>query len=72
MTKLNRLKLEGLSATDFRGHTMSRFANLKSGTRAYSNCERCGKELFIESKPAANDIDISGEAVALGCTDDNV
>lgn len=31
-------------------------------------CKKCGMMVYINIKPQANEIDISGEAVALDCT----
>lgn len=60
MTKLQRLKLEGLESANFRGHKMHRFGCMPNGTQAFSTCDRCGRGLFINSKPLPNDINIGG------------
>ena len=71
MTKLSRLRLEAIESTDFRGHNMSRFEHSGAAGRrqAVAKCETCGKFAFIEERPAANGIEIGGQAVALGCED---
>ena len=72
MTKWNRLKKEALEACKFRGHKMNTFGftvsphgDMKGG----SYCKKCGKGVFITTRPLPNEIDFGGEAVALGCED---
>lgn len=66
MTHINRLRLEALKACNGRGHKMSRFTRLASHTME-SICRRCNRGVCLNTKPAPNEIDISGEAVALNC-----
>ena len=66
MTKLNRLKLEALEACKWRGHTMQRFQNLTKD-HAFTRCDKCHTTVDVLTKPAPNEIDIGGEAVALNC-----
>ena len=68
MTKLARLKREALEACSFRGHDMTRFHN-SSRIDAYATCKICGKLVGVNAYPAPNDIDIGGNALALGCKD---
>ena len=67
MLKIERLRKEALESCKFRGHTM------KSFSRRYrywwnSECRVCGMYVDINDNPLPNEIDISGEAVALHCT----
>ena len=67
MTKLEQLRKWALESCKFRGHNMTRFASLHSWAKV-ADCKTCGMSVYVNSKPAPNDIDISGEAVALHCT----
>lgn len=69
MRKIRRLRLEALEACAFRGHTMSNFVTYhNSPDNRFAYCIDCGMRVDINAKPAANGIDIGGEAVALTCT----
>ncbi len=63
---MRRLKKEALASMKFHGHDPSRFRNW-SPTLAESHCVRCGKWVQVNTKPAPNEIDVGGTAVALGC-----
>lgn len=67
----DQLKKEALEACGFRGHKMKRFKNDTDSrhSKAYSECRVCGKTVHVDACPMPNGIDISGEAVALGCGD---
>jgi hypothetical protein len=67
MTTLEQLRKSALEACKFRGHNMTRFASLHSWAKV-ADCKKCGMTVFVNSRPAPNGIDISGEAVALNCT----
>lgn|GEM_PF-4169154 len=72
MTKLRRLINEAKKSCEFRGHIMKRFTHSVPYNgiiwgHAYSECEACKKSVMCNAKPAPNDIEISGEAVALHC-----
>ncbi len=69
MTRLTRLRLEARTACTLRGHTMGGFeqSNWYIDKR-YAHCVRCNMQVVINAKPAANEINIGGEAVALDCT----
>ena len=70
MTKLERLRKEALAACEYRGHKMKRFQKIYNGivnTAAFSNCKICDKQVVVIKKPQPNEIDVGGEAVALGC-----
>lgn len=66
MTKMNRLKKEARECCEFRGHNMRRFKTMDSH-RAITSCKVCDRLVRVDTKPLPNDIDISGEAVALEC-----
>jgi len=67
-----RLRREARAAAVWRGHTLGRFSPLlpSTGRGGYSEatCTACGAWLRIETAPAPNSIDVSGEAVAVSCT----
>lgn len=75
MTKAARLKREALQACRFRGHVMSRFKDL--GHKGFdapfyrgvflSTCKICDRQAVVRLRPSPNEIDIGGQAVALGC-----
>ena len=67
MKKLERLRKEALESCVFRGHKMRSFSR-KYRHWWNATCKICGKEVYLNDEPAPNDIEISGEAVALHCT----
>jgi hypothetical protein len=67
LKKLDRLIQEAKESCKFREHTMLRFTHWDKDL-ATSNCIRCQMSVAVMTKPAANQIDISGQAVALNCT----
>jgi len=70
MRRVERLKREALKAARFRGHTMRRFKAGWSGDKYYtSECKVCDKQAAVIPNPGPNEIDVGGEAVALGCED---
>lgn len=71
MRKLERLRREALDSCNFRGHTMTRFVTLRPRLRTMkcATCKVCDKGVYVNPKPYPNEIEISGEAVALGCTE---
>ena len=60
------LEREALEACNLRGHSMTKFKEVKDYV-SRSECTVCRKEVTCTVHPAPNDIDIGGEAVALGC-----
>ena len=74
MSRLERLRKGALAACEYQGHKMKRFEHsipyngIMRG-HIYSECKICGKGVMCNSNPAPNEIDIGGEAVALGCED---
>lgn len=65
MKSLKQLKIEARQAAQRRGHMLSQFVT--SGGRTFAVCRRCQKSVEVNGKPAANEIDIGGEAVASNC-----
>jgi hypothetical protein len=67
-----RLRGEARRAAAWRGHRLGRFSPLlpSTGRGGYSGaaCTACGAAVRIDTAPAANSIDIGGEAVAVSCT----
>lgn len=68
MRKQDRLQKEALESCKFRGHKMTRFKKMgKPLSFSHSQCNKCGKNVYVHTNPPPNGIEISGEAVALGC-----
>ena len=67
----HKLRREARSACAFRGHDMAKFERLDPASsdrvRAVSTCRNCGMQVRVLTHPAPNEVDISGEAVALNC-----
>lgn len=57
---------EAKESCEFRNHVMGEWLT-DSKTVSHSNCLLCGKQVVVNEKPLPNDIEISGEAVALNC-----
>lgn len=68
MTILERLRKSALESCSYRGHKMQPFRR-KHRHWWVSECKVCGKTVVINDIPAPNEIDVSGEAVALNCKD---
>lgn len=66
MRSLRRLKKHAVEVAALRGHRMQRFNNYDT-EHAEAVCAACGAEVFVNARPLPNEIDISGEAVAVGC-----
>lgn len=66
MRKQDRLQKEALRSCKFRGHDMTPFRG-NDFTVTTSHCVKCLKTVWVDTKPPPNGIEISGEAVALGC-----
>lgn len=65
--KLSTLKRSAQSATAWRGHKMS-WQHIAPGDAAtFAVCRHCGMHVTCLTRPAPNEIDISGPAVALNC-----
>lgn len=72
LRRARSLRRDARRAAAGRGHAMGRFSPLlpSRGVGGYSDatCSVCGAGVRIETAPAANSINIGGEAVAVGCT----
>lgn len=62
---LSELKTSALESTNFRGHKMAPWSDFLACSRCA--CKVCGMAVTVTPKPAANDIDIGGPAIALTC-----
>jgi len=54
---------------EWRGHTVKYHKPYirNGGTAQLLYCEKCGKDCVVMTNPMGNEIEIGGEAVALGC-----
>ncbi|KKM14293.1 hypothetical protein LCGC14_1707600 [marine sediment metagenome] len=68
MKKLERLRKEALASCESRGHKMQQFSR-KYRHWWSSACRTCSKMVLLNDNPLPNEIEIGGEAVALGCDD---
>lgn len=69
--KREALKAQAARAATARNHRLGAWSDYND-YRACAKCEVCGKEAYVDAKPAANGIDVSGEAVALNCSRDSI
>lgn len=70
MEKAEDLFEQADKATKFRGHIMHNFVRLvpASGRAFYrSTCAVCGKTVDVRTRPAANQAEMAGDALALNC-----
>jgi len=71
MAKLVRLKSEAKESATWRGHRLDRFSHTtrNGGIHAVAFCrnEGCTAEVSILTRPAPNEIEVVGRAVALQC-----
>ena len=67
MRQLNTLIKEAQQATNLRGHSSNMHWLSINNKTASGICHTCKKRVFVNKNPMPNDIDISGEAVALHC-----
>lgn len=68
MRTIERLKAEAREAATRRGHSLGRFRRGRFDHTAFALCTRCACGAYVDAHPLPNGIDISGEAVAIGCT----
>ncbi len=66
MPKVMWLKIRATSSARDRGHVLGKWTNLDYH-RHSARCTNCDKEVVVNTHPQPNQIDIGGEAVALGC-----
>jgi len=67
MTTLRTLKNEARESANFRGHELGRFSTYHDGHSATAKCRNCSAYVTVNSKPAPNEIDIAGDAIAGNC-----
>lgn len=70
MKNLDQLKREASRSANFRGHRLkwgNPFGRANGPKSCFARCRKCNMELLIIEQPAPNEINISGEAVALNC-----
>lgn len=65
-SRMAGLKQQATRATWSRGHDMKAFKHY-TPDNAVASCRKCGMEVQVLAKPAPNEIDVGGEAVALNC-----
>jgi len=68
---LSELKNEAEASCQWRGHNLGKWEDFRGKSRniSHNKCQICGKEVQVNDNPLPNEIDIGGEAVALGCED---
>ena len=71
MKNLTLLKIEAQKSAEYRGHVVqwqvpTKYNNSDRKT-TNARCLHCDMMMFVDSEPAPNSIDISGEMVALTC-----
>ena len=68
-SRFSLLKIEAKVSCEYRGHIMSKWepGEWYRDTIRHSECQECKMQVTINTKPQPNEIDISGEAIALDC-----
>jgi len=66
MKRLITLKRQAENAAKWRHHALKPWTDT-SFNSSYTECRLCGASISVKTKPQANDIDIGGSAVAVGC-----
>ena len=70
-SKAARLKKSAYESATWRGHKMSHWSTWTDGqgrhSRFTSECVLCNRGMQVRLRPLPNEIDISGEAVAVTC-----
>lgn len=68
MRYIDRLKQIARNASITRGHTLTKFERGEFYRENWhATCKVCDAYVSVKPKPAPNEIDISGEAVAVNC-----
>jgi len=71
MSRRDRLRREAIEAATWRGHQLGKFWTSRYRPfKATANCLRCCCTVTINTRPEANEIDMAGDAVAVGCRAD--
>ena len=63
---MTKLQIEAIKSCEFRGHDMSAF-----NKHNISECKTCKAWVQTNNKPAPNEINIGGPAVAMHCPIDS-
>lgn len=74
LSQAQKLAREADKSTQYRGHLMSRWSWDPHGSTRVTGCAKClvcGRRSYVDTKPAPNSIDISGDAVAMNCSDED-
>jgi hypothetical protein len=66
MTTFDRLSREARAAARWRGHDLTHFRPIDTH-HWRAQCRNCPADVDVNLHPLPNEIDISGEAVALNC-----
>lgn len=64
---MSNLTTEALKSAKWRGHEDMLLVYENRGVIRVYKCAKCNMEVAIKPRPAPNEIDIGGEAVALTC-----
>jgi hypothetical protein len=65
---IRKLKDDAMKACEARQHEMNEWDDeFASQGVATATCKHCGAQVLVNAKPAPNEIDISGKAVAVNC-----
>ena len=67
--RLDILRSEANGTAEGRGHILNWHAPHHGEHRSYQigECDTCGMQVCVNTRPMPNEIDIGGEAVALNC-----
>lgn len=66
MRKIEQLKREAIESCNNHNHSMGNFKRINIDV-SMAECDECGMQVFIDTNPMPNGIDVSGQAVALYC-----
>ena len=69
MATLRGLMREAGQTAKWRGHVLRPWLAPDRESVRYTACSRCGRIVVVNITPMPNDIDTSGDAVALDCGD---
>jgi hypothetical protein len=66
--KIASLRREAREAAKWRGHDLTRFKQHDYWSQVqWAKCRNCDARVACNARPAPNEIDIGGDAVAVGC-----
>lgn len=67
MRKIERLKVEAKESVEWRGHNVGRWQRLGMYGYPVLVCRNCYATVSVTDRPAPNQCEISGDAVAVHC-----